>query len=218
MKAVRILVLGDGKHEVGVKSDTPPEQGQEPALLCLVRRLLNSPKSLSLDGRFFRGVRAAHGRGRNKYMKKTVSAIRKAKKEGYAGLAIVIDRDRYPDRDRLGAIREGREALEGEAPAPCALGCAAEAFDAWMLADRGAVAGAGGNVDALPPHPEDLPRPKDAADGVFGTTASTGLGAHYARVAAVVGLELLKKSCPVGFSPFAKEVQQRLGPVVANAQ
>jgi hypothetical protein len=151
-------------------------------------------------------------------MKKTVSAIRKANKEGYAGLAIVIDRDEYPDKDRIGALREGREAIESETSPPCALGCAVEAFDAWMLADRGAVAGAGGNVDALPVHPETVRRPKEAAGRVFETTAGSGLGAYYAQVAAAVGLDLLKKACPLGFAPFAQEVRDRLGPVVGAGQ
>jgi hypothetical protein len=192
VKRARVLVLGDGKHEVGDKSAPRSAQGSEPALLCLVRRLLDSPQSFALEGDLFRTTAAAHRRGRNKYMKKTISAIRRAKSEGFAGLAIVIDRDGYRDRERIDALHEGREATEGEPSLPCALGCAVESFDAWMLADRSAIAAAGGNVDALPAHPEDMARPKEDADSVFGTVAGSGLGACYAQVAVSADLDLLR--------------------------
>ena len=212
-----VLVLGEGRHELGSELDSPLHADKLPALPRLIHRLLSEPRNVSYTCQAFKTVRAIHGRGR-KFAKKTTVAVRRAKQEGFAAIAIVIDRDRRPDRERIGALQEGRTAVDGPSYPPCALGVAVETFDAWMIADGTAVGAAGGDSTRSHPSPEEMDgkegtdrHPKDRAVSLFG---AGNLGDSYASAASNVDLELLARHCSRGFKPFADEVRDRIGPAV----
>lgn len=216
MNECTVLVLGEGRHELGSELDSPLHGDELPALPRLIHRLLSESRRASYTCRAFKTVRAIHGRG-GKFAKKTVAAVRWAKRNGFGAVVIVIDRDRRPDRERLTALRQGRDLVGGPPYPPCALGVAVETFDAWMIADNRAIKAAGGDSGKCHSTPESLDgregtgrHPKDRAAEILGQ----GLGEKYAAVAAVVDLELLEKQCPKGFKPFADEVRQRIGPTV----
>jgi hypothetical protein len=221
---LRLLVLGDGEHELGAKSsrglDLTP--GRLPALPCLMHRLLGEPRGTTYQPRSFHDVPPVHERG-HKYARKVKRAILQAKRDGFDGLVVVIDRDRNRSSATVEPMREGRDALaEGGLP-PCAVGVAVETFDAWMIVDAKAIKAAGGDATQSHPNPESLAgkakgnHPKDVADAIFGTQGGTGLGPKYAIVAENVDLDLLSRTCPEGFAPFAEEVRQRIGHTVAGS-
>lgn len=210
-----IAVFGEGRHDIGNALGKALSPEELPALPELVHRLLGTPQHLAYTCLKFKDVRAVHGRG-HKFAKKVVRAIRQAKRELFEAAAIVIDRDRKPDAERIQALRQGRDKMLHTGYPPCAVGAAVEAFDAWMIVDPKAVGAAGGDAAHCHVEPEKLRgkegsrrHPKDIAADIFGS--KKGLGKRYARVARHVDLPLLEKSCPRGFAPFADEVRERIG-------
>jgi hypothetical protein len=218
-----VLVISEGRHEMGAALNVPLNSKALPALPRLVHRLTGCPPDVTYACKSFTDVPHAHGKG-HKYAKKAQQAIREAGQGGFDALAIVIDRDRRPDSRTLRPLRQGRDALAQEAFPACAIGTAVETFDAWMIADGKAAKAAGGDPAKTHPNPESLDRkegtdkhPKDVADAVFDTEGGSGLGPMYAVVAEHVDLELLENACPQGFAPFAAEVRERIRPAVAGS-
>ena len=150
-----VLILGEGRHELGSELDTALQAPDLPALPQLIHRLLGKPKHTSYTCRAFKAVRPFHGRG-GKFTKKTAAAVRRARREGFAAVAVVIDRDRKTDAERIAALRQGRDLADRPDYPPCAVGTAIETFDAWMIVDGTAVKAAGGNPESCHPSPETL--------------------------------------------------------------
>ncbi len=218
MSALGIAVYGEGKHELGGKLGQALSLDSLPALPRLVQRLLEDPQEVAYTCFRFKDVRAVHTRGQ-KFGKKVIRAIRQARRDGFAALAVVIDRDAKPDSERVQALRQGRDALAGQEYPPCAVGTPVEAFDAWMITDPKAVRSAGGDHNQCRADPEKLDgkegtgrHPKDVAGAIFG--GKRGLASKYAAVAEKADLKLLRKNCPKGFAPFADEVETQILPVV----
>jgi hypothetical protein len=157
----------------------------------------------------------------HRYAQNVLGAVLKAELDGQAAVVVLVDRDRRDNRETIAPLRAGRDAAARDSNIPCVVGQAVESFDAWMVADGKAIGAAGGSSSISHPKPEQLQgkegtgdHPKDLAARIFG--GSQGLGAKYAQVAAVVSIDVLKKACPDGFAPFAKEVEERLLPVVGT--
>lgn len=219
MSPRRIAVFGDGPHELGRDLGKDLDATDLPPLPCLVHRITGEPADVTYARRLFRKVPRAHGRGQ-KYAKKALQAIRQAASEGFDGVTLVIDRDRREDRRTIIPLREGRDAVAAEGGPPCAVGQAVETFDAWMIADGKAIAAAGGDASRSHLTPESPDKaegtgghPKQWAADLF--RGGGDLGGRYAIVARKVDLDLLEKRCPSGFAPFAREVRERIGPVVS---
>jgi hypothetical protein len=217
---LRILVLGDGPNEVAREWQLLLSAEELPALPRLVHRLLQEPGSVSYGMGLFR--RSVHGRGKGDvWQRKTEAAVRFAQEHGFDAVVILVDRDRQSMAVKFAPLAAGREVADRLGGVPCAIGCAIETFDAWMIVDGKAVGGAGGDASRSHPGPEGLDgdegtgrHPKDRAIELFGRRdALTGA---YAKVAGCVDLELLMRRCPKGFAPFAEEVRQRIAPVVAG--
>ena len=220
MSSLRVLIYGEGRHELGTHDGAQGLPEQLGALPRLVHRLLDNPESVEYECRSFKSVTHVPGKATNKFARKVKKAIQAAKLEGYDGVVVVIDRDCEPDRYRIGALRKGRDDMQADGYTPCAVGTAVEAFDAWMIADGKAIGDAGGNASISHPKPEKLDgkegtgqHPKDRAARIFG--GGRGLGQTYAAVAANVDIDLLKRRCPQGFAPFAEEVAEHLVPLVS---
>lgn len=222
MSTRRVVVYGEGPHELG--HDLGQELNLEslPALPGLVHRILGSPSRAAYTAKSFLAVPAVHGRG-SKFAKKAKQAIREAGRLKFHAAAIVIDRDQQPNAKRIVPLRRGRDDLMYSGFPPCAVGVAIETFDAWMIADRNAIKKAGGDQTKAHGDPESLTgkkgtgkHPKDVADAIFGTTRGAGLGPKYATVAEHLDLALLETACPKGFKPFADEVRERIEPVLTS--
>jgi len=217
VSSLRVLIIGEGRHELGTSDGDPGPEGQLGALPRLVHRLLGNPESIEYDCRSLRSVMHVRGKARNGFARKVKGAMRTAMLEGHDGVVVVIDRDREPDRERIGALRDGRDSMQADVPVPCAVGTAVETFDAWMIADLTAVRAAKGDQARIPTNPESLAgkegtgtHPKDLAALIFGA----GLARAYSTVAENADFEVLKQTCPQGFTPFAAEVEEHLLPMV----
>ena len=218
MADLTIWVLGDGPNEIAREWDHLLESGQLPALPRLVHRLLGEPARAKYELRLFRRIEHVRGKG-DVWRKKAEAAIALARERGFDALVIVIDRDRQSRGGKCRPVSDGRDGMAHLGYPPCAVGCAIETFDAWMIADGSAVGAADGDAARSHPDPESLDQeegtgrhPKDRAIELFGSAGA--LTAAYAQVAAHVDLNLLEKLCPRGFAPFAAEVWERIGPVV----
>ncbi len=219
VREIRILVLGDGPNEIAREWETLLATDL-PALPRLVHRLLGEPSNVSYDLRLFRRVVHARGKG-DAAEKKTEAVIRFARQNRFHAIVILLDRDRASTSKKIRPLQDRREAIAVSAYLPCAIGCAIETFDAWMIVDGTAIGATGGKASRTHPDPEKLDEeegtgrhPKDRAIELFGRRDV--LTAAYAKVAATVSLELLGKACPKGFAPFAVEVKERIAPVVGG--
>lgn len=209
----RILVLGDGPNELAKEWETLLATDL-PALPILVKRLLGDPDDVQYDLRLFRRVVHSPGRG-HAPEKKAESVIRYAKQNRFDAIVILFDRDRSSTVKKIKPLQDRRDSIAASVYVPCAIGCAVEAFDAWMIADGKAVDAAGGDASRTHPDPEKLDgeeatghHPKDRAIELFGSR--NALTAAYAKVAAVVDIPLLERCCEKGFKPFANEVRERI--------
>jgi hypothetical protein len=220
---VCVLVLGDGPNEVGTELDSPLPPSRLPALPRLIHRLVDEPSHACYRMRLF--VRIPHGNGKgDAYEKKAKAAIALARELGCQAVVILRDRDRARTVNRLRPLQRGRDAaaIDGTNP-PCAVGLAVETFDAWMIADGKAVAKATDcKTGRSHPSPEGLrgqeqtgDHPKDWARELFG--GLDAMAEAYPKVAASVNIAFLETACPEGFAPFAEEVRQRIGPVMAGS-
>jgi hypothetical protein len=225
-----ILVLGEGTHELGRTCGLLRPTDDLPALPRLLHRLLDEPQNATFVCRPFRQAgkaRASSLEGawsvrlppeQRAFARKAMQAIAQARLEGFHSVVILIDRDGRAHAGRSRGLREGRDLVAQHGGPPCAVGAAVEAFDAWMIADGGAIAAAGGDASRGHPNPETLDgrqgsgrHPKDRAADAFGGKGR--LGEKYAVVATQADIAFLERMCPEGFRPFAQEVRERIRPI-----
>ena len=229
MREVRLLVLSEGKHEIGNTQSELTVGGDLPALPTIIQRVLGCPKEVRFTCRPFRTMGRARMRGRpvpesagaKGFASKTKQSIEVARRERFDAVIILIDRDRRPDAERLGALQRGRDEMTHTTYPQCAVGTAVETFDAWMIVDGRAIGLAGGdaskshlepeNLDGKPERPD---HPKTRALELFG---KADVSDKYACVARELSLELLERGCPKGFCPFSKELEQRVKPLFPQA-
>jgi len=222
VSTIRLLVLGDGPSELGSVLDEDIAPPLLPALPKLVHRIGQCRANVVYCCRQFKPVGHAPGRG-HKYARKVKQAIRMAWEEKFDAVVIVVDRDRHHDSDRIVPLRQGRDEMDIKPFPKCAVGVAVETFDAWMIVDGNAAKLCGGDPAKTHANPESLhgkegrgpsEHPKEVVAAIFGN--AHGLAEKYAAIAEVVNLDLLEDCCPQGFKPFADEVRERVGPVVAE--
>ncbi|MDY7010775.1 MAG: DUF4276 family protein [Planctomycetota bacterium] len=218
MNSRQVLVFGDGRHELGDRLDQSLTPDQLPALPRLVHRLLKEPTGTTYTCRYSKDVPRIHGR-RHRYAKKAIWAIVEASRNDFDAVVIVIDRDRRVEKETIQPLREGRDSCSISGKIPCAVGCAVETFDAWMIADGNAIKHAGGvgnhkNPESLYGKEGKGKHPKDIAANIF--DGKRGLSKKYAIVAENVDLLSLEKTCPKGFKPFANDVREKILSAISN--
>jgi len=194
---VRLLIVSEGKHELG----TPERAG---ALETLVRRLIGHPCACdvlkvsdpALRGRF-------HGTGPG-YFKKALRCVLHGAENGYDGVVLVIDQDDQPERRRQLADAQDHVTL-----AALPMGVAVVTFDAWMLADERALSNVLGHPVQRQPDPETIRDAKAACAALRDLARSDlSISGLYAELAEVIDLIALTDRCAVGFAPFAARVRQ----------
>ncbi len=222
--AKRILVISEGRHEIGKKRWVKLEVDSLPALPALLGNMLG-PGRCEFECGEWRSINKVRGGRGTIYSRKVKQAITLAKQKGFDTVVIVIDRDRKADRDRIMQLRKGRDEIQQNSTifAPCAVGTAVETFDAWMICDENAVAQAGGDKAKCHQNPESLDgkentgkHPKNCAAQIFGS--GEGLAEKYAIVARCVDIKRLADRCSGGFAPFAKDIKERIAPVLADRE
>ncbi len=233
---MRIMVFGDGPNELG----KPELWGKWlpvddlGALPRIVDRLLKNPEDVEYAAEKFK-KNIPHTaikiddipknaniptRIKHKSARKVQNAILLAKARGCRAVVILIDRDTEPDSERIILLKKGRDSLATYVGYPaCAVGCAVETFDAWMIADGKAIKQAGGagnhkNPESLDGKEGTGKHPKDIAANIF--DGKRNLSKKYAVVAENTDLLSLEKACPKGFKPFANEVREKILPAISN--
>jgi len=220
MSDVRVLLVSEGRHELGDCGEGYVPAEALPPLAILVHRMIGRAGTVRFCCRRGKSIRNVHrGRMSSGWGKKVYSAMWRGANgpEGrtFDAVVVVVDRDGPKNAQRLAQMQQGRDVY-GDSSIPCALGVAVEAFDAWMIADAHGISAGGGDATKADANVETIRLPKGAADAIFGTHGGTGLGPKYAIVAQEADIANLEQLCPQGFKPFADEVRQRIRPMVGG--
>ena len=177
----------------------------------LVERLLNI--AVRPDCRPWARLNDA-GRG---YGRKLRYAVRQAKSIKAHGVVLTVDTDKDRRREKLRALREGRdEELASSPPFPTVLGEATPHAEAWLQDDRVAVARALGVKAEDVPNIAKTPSPKDALEALRkqGVLAD----AHIMDVLRAIARQVDPSRCEhakhTGFHGFCEEVRRELRPHV----
>lgn len=185
---MRVLLVGEGKHELAGSLET------------LVRRLLPSDIECVTDRIARSDIHVHRGKGSG-YEKKALRWMMEADRRGFDAIVLVIDEDDRAERCEEMDRAQGTSLVL----IPRALGVAIRTFDAWMLADQKPWTKVTGKAIDQFPMPESLQRPKDDAERIasgFGKPLSD----VYRAVAADLDFDVLAKRCPKGFAPFASRL------------
>lgn len=199
-----ILVIGDG----------PRDQVALPVLIC---RILDANTATRYDD--WHRVRVYHQKG-TIYARKLKYLTRRARADGFIALAIVVDTDKAPPRDRLRDLRRGREEdRQGNPPFPTALGEANPHFDVWLLDDTVAVREALQlAADFHVPNAAKAAYPKDALSELIQHSQMTSL--PVSEIVGEIARHLVPERCvhrkETGFFTFIKDVGDEIGPVMSD--
>jgi Domain of unknown function (DUF4276) len=214
---VVIEVIGEGRTDVGLPetSDKPttPSPPNKGIVSIVVKSLCGKPDAMLVTQRHYASLQGKTRAQKVHFAKR--QAIYSPCKP--AGIVFVLD----SEGDLKGRTRELIEGRDRQYPDfPTAVGVAHPCIEAWLLADTAAVA-EGLNLaqaPAVPENPEGLPAPchdgKNNPKAVLRAVAGRGISANDKdRIAATMDLTVLRERCPLGFAPFAEEVQQHIQPL-----
>lgn len=206
---MRILVLSEGKHELGGEG----RDGHVASPLeTLVRRLYGADANVERCrfgaqefGNALLSIRP--GKGHN-LTKRATAWMRLAQQQGFDAIVAVVDHDGFGDRVvAFDAAQEETGLAVGRA-----FGVAIRTFDAWMLADAKALSAALGQTVQTQPAPEALDDPKSICQRLLdGCSLDSSLAELYAGVAQAMRIEVLEDRCRKGFKPFAARVRALRG-------
>lgn len=212
---VVIEVFGEGKADVGHDpTPGPPTAGVVPILL---HRLCGKPRNMLV-----RRHGAPFMQGAGTLRKKVRFAKRQARINGSSAATFVMDSEGDLN-DRKDDLDEGRRMEPGDFP--MAVGVAHPCIEAWLLADEKAIARALAlelPLDGIPDNPEALsaPRqdrkhnPKTVLAAVVGSGKQETSAKQKEQIATAMNdMELVRRRCPLGFDPFADEVDQLIRPL-----
>lgn len=190
---MRILVVSEGKHELGPGDGTG-------ALIVLVTRVLGD--QIEVEARNIRATgRRIHGR-EDKWFKRAVAWILDAEAEGFGALVLLGDRD--SDRSRKKPLE--RAQAYGDSRLPRSIGLAVEKFDAWFLADETALSRVLARPVERQREPERIRDPKQQCQHLVDRQMS--LTDFYRKAAASMDLAILEVRCPEGFAPFLNRLRR----------
>ena len=220
--AHRVLeICGEGRTDIGnvispTKSRTEPQPPTEGVVPVLLHKLCGEPATMRVVRR---AVPHLQGKGlwqKVKFAKQTALYNRSA------GAVFVMDSEGN-HRRRLAELSRGCDAAYGEFP--MAVGVAHPCVEAWLLADPLAIARALGlsNAVAVPSNPENLPapqanrahNPKTVLAMCAERSERSAISSREATLIAlaITDLAALRNRCPVGFEPFAQEIEERIAPL-----
>jgi len=197
---VKILIVSEGKHELG--------SGEGPgALECLVRRLLGFPFTSEHKKLRSPEVRVQSGKG-GRFFRRALAWIYHAARLKFDAIVLVMDQDGYEERE----VEIHRAQASSKIPFRRALGIAVRTFDAWMLPDQKALAEVLGTPCRPFEDPEEVVLPKaDCKEMLEESDIGMSQSEFYAQVAERCDLDILKRRCRRGFALFAARVESLRG-------
>ncbi len=190
---MKLLVVSEGNHELNL-------EGESGALVELLRRVV--PIEFEFERRKVSDSAvqqvAMWGKA-GKHEKRLLMWMRFAERNGFDALVLVVDEDGV--KDRRDAISNAQ--LHCGFTIPRALGIAIRSFDAWMLADQGALSCVLEQTILKQPDPERIRDPKELCRSlVDASDVNCGLAEFYFRLAAIIDIDQLCERCSDGFAPF----------------
>jgi hypothetical protein len=218
-EGVVLEIFGEGKTDIGDSGATsqpgPPDKGVVP---ILVHKLCGRPPDMLVKRK---GLIFLQGKG---LWQKVKFAKRNARCNGSAGVVFVVDSEGGSKelKEKTAALAKGRDsACLGF---PMATGVAHPCIEAWLLADALAIRRAMElpATPDLPESPEGLPAPcrdrnrnpktelaraAGVADRLLSANEQDAIAAGINDLA-VIGIR-----CPLGFAPFAADVERQIGPL-----
>jgi len=216
---VVIEVIGEGRTDVGLVER--PSEPSEPAtpdrgvLPILVHTLCGKPAAMLVKRRTYSLLQ---GKTR---AQKVHFAKRQALYNNSAGVVFVLD----SEGDLKGRKKELLEGCSREyLDYPAAVGVAHPCIETWLLADAPAIRRALElpKTPVVPDRPEELPAPlKDAKRNpktilrdIAGCQHNEIATAEKEKIArAMNDMDLVRHHCPLGFAPFADEVEKHIRPL-----
>lgn len=211
-----VEVCGEGKTDIGHSSEVgPPIAGVVPILLHKLcgkpdRMLVKSRRLMHLEGRTLR--------------KKVWLAKHQAWVNGSNAAVFVIDSDAKPKAlPRMRAeLEDGRDG--GLEEFPMAVGVAQPCIESWLLTDATAIRRGLDlpETPAVPDKPEELAAPNQDRNRNPKTELVRIAGSRTKELStkekdSIAGemndIRLPRARCPLGFAPFADEVEDRIRPL-----
>jgi len=145
---------------------------------------------------------------------------RRARADKFAALAIVVDTDKSPPREKLRHLRTGRdEDRQNNPPFPTALGEANPHFDVWLLDDAVAIRKALQLPGDFPvPNAVKTEYPKHTLSGLIEQSRI-----DFARISDALG-DIAQHVSPArcvhssdtGFATFEEDVQDEIEPALSR--
>jgi hypothetical protein len=212
--SVVIEVYGEGKTDVG--DDPSPQVPTTGVVPILLHTLCGRPANM-LVKRY--GPLFLQRKGT--LPQKVQFAKRQATYNRSAGAAFVVDSEGAL-KERMSDLTKGRRMETGDFP--MVLGVAHPCIEAWLLADASAIRR---GLDLthnpeVPSEPEKLPAPRQDRRRNAKTELARAAGQSRRDLSATekdrIGrgmsdMDLVRDRCPLGFAPFADEVEQHIGPL-----
>ncbi len=211
-----IEIIGEGKTDIGKGTDAEvPKSG---VVAILVHTICGLPATMRIKRQ---AVPFLRGKG---WTQKVKFAKRQAYYNKSAGIVFVLDTEGNHE-ERVKELVNGRDASLIDFP--MAVGAAHPCIEAWLLADANAIRKGMelGVTPHVPDEPESLPapqhdrkhNPKTELAKCAGQARSELSAAEKDKIAlAIKDIALLCARCPLGFSPFAAEVEQRIKPIFSD--
>ncbi|HYV39710.1 MAG TPA: hypothetical protein VE988_28735 [Gemmataceae bacterium] len=212
-------VFGEGKTDIG-KVDAPglANSGVVP---ILVHTLCGKPANMRVRRHSLPFLQR-----KRSLWQKVKFAKQQASVNGSAAAIVVVDTE-GDRKTRIAELAQGRNACLPNYP--MAVGTAHPCIETWLLADPVAIAkGLGlGKLPTVPDRPEELSaphknrnaNPKTALAAFSATRKSELSAAEKDQIAlAIKDMNLVRARCPLGFAPFADEVEQHIKPLFVHAQ
>jgi hypothetical protein len=198
---MKILLVSEGHHELALGAAECP-------LGVLVERVLECEVEFKRMKVSDPAVRIHMPKGKSlAYERRALAWLKQAAHQGFNALVLLIDED--GDRDRIAGLTSAQQNAKLDLPR--SMGVAVPSFDAWMLADEGALSVAFGRTIHRQPEPETTRSAKDAFRRLIEQfqpdKSQTEL---YLSIAKNLSIDLLVRRCPRGFDPFHERLRALL--------
>lgn len=216
-QSVVVEVFGEGKTDVG--HDPRPQRPIRGVVPILLHRLCGKP-ALLLVKRYAIPFLQQKGTGRGLHNK--VTAARKLAHQNKSHAAVFVMDSEGDLVGRRAELAKGRDA--GPSSLPMAVGVAHPCIEAWLLSDAAAIRRGLGlaTTPTVPDRPEELPapshdrksNPKTELTKIAGSTKKELSTEEKDSIAAAMNdMRLPRERCPLGFAPFAGDVEDRIRPL-----
>jgi hypothetical protein len=212
---VVLEIFGEGKTDIGEESG--PESPSTGVLPILVHALCGKPQRMLVKRKRYEHLE------KGDLQRKVRFAKQQATFNGSNGVVFVVDSEGSAKelKEKKRKLERGRDERPDDFPV--AVGVAHPCIEAWLLADASAIRRACGLQPdpEVPAEPERLPaprqdqrrNPKVALAQAAGAKQPLPADRMWQIAAAIKRLDLLRQRCPLGFVPFAEEVEQRIRPL-----